>query len=208
MRTRTRCGNAQLPEPRAVCVVCTSTLQRTHTARPETSDELQLMSRQRIIFAAIFLICAGMMATAFFMQHVMGLEPCPLCMFQRVFVIAVGVVALVAALHDPRGIGRRIYAGLLAIGAMLGAGVATRHVYLQHLPPDQVPACGPGMEYMFSAFPFMEALEMVLGGSGECAEVSWMFLGLSIPGWTLIVFSIFAATGIWMAVRPPTATAT
>ena len=147
---------------------------------------------QRRLFAGVFVVSAALIGVALYMQHVMGLEPCPLCIFQRLFVMGIGAVALVAAIHDPARIGRRVYAALLAALALLGAGVAGRHVWLQGLPPDRVPECGPGLEYMLEAFPLLDTLEMVLTGSGECAEVSWDFLGLTIPGWTLIAFAAFA----------------
>ena len=159
------------------------------------------MNQTRLLFGAVFVLCAGLMGFAFFLEHVKNLEPCPLCLFQRLFFIAIGAVALVAALHGPGATGRRVYAALLAVLTVGGGGVATRHVWLQHLPADKVPECGPGLEYMLEAFPVMEMLQEVLGGSGECAEVSWRFLGLSIPEWTLIVFSGLLAFFLWMVFR-------
>ena len=131
-------------------------------------------------------ICAGMMAFALYAQHGLGLEPCPLCVFQRVAVILTGAVFLLAAAHDPDRFGARVYGLMIAIAAGAGAGVAARHVWLQNLPPDQVPECGPGLEYMLDVFPLMEAVDMVFAGSGECAEVSWRLLGLTMPTWVLI----------------------
>ena len=158
------------------------------------------MTSTRLIFGAVFLLCAGLMGFAFFLEHVRGLEPCPLCLFQRLFVIAVGAVALVAALHGPGAVVRRVYAWLIAALALGGGAVAARHVWLQYLPADEVPSCGPGLEYMLDAFPLMEVIEEVLGGSGECAEVSWLFLGLSIPEWTLILFIGLLLFSVWLAV--------
>lgn len=135
-----------------------------------------------------FLACAGLMAYALYAQHVLGLEPCPLCIFQRVAVIGTGVAFLVAALHGPLAGGRWVYALLAAGASGVGAGIAGRHVWLQSLPADQVPACGPGLDYMMEAFPLSQTLRMVFSGSGECAEVDWTFLGLSMPAWTLICF--------------------
>lgn len=155
---------------------------------------------QRWLFAGGFVLCAGLLATALYFQHVMGLEPCPLCIFQRMFVIALGLVTLAAAIHDPGRLWRRIYAGAVLVLALLGAGVAGRHVWLQHLPADQVPECGPGLEYMLQAFPLMQALEMVFKGSGECAEVQWTFIGLSIPEWTLLIFICIAAVAAYLLV--------
>lgn len=135
-----------------------------------------------------FLACVGLMAYALYAQHGLGLDPCPLCILQRLAVIATGIVFLIAGLHAPGGIGRWLYAGLAFLAAAIGAGIAGRHVWLQSLPPDQVPSCGPGYDYLMEAFPLSKALSMIFTGSGECAEVHWYFLGLSMPWWTLIAF--------------------
>lgn len=153
---------------------------------------------QRWLFAGGFALCAALLATALYFQHVMGLEPCPLCIFQRMFVIALGVVMLVAAIHDPGLLWRRVYGGAVLVLALFGVAVAGRHVWLQHLPPDRVPECGPGLEYMLQSFPFTQALEMVFRGSGECAEVQWTFVGLSIPEWTLVIFAGIAAAAVFL----------
>ena len=146
-----------------------------------------------------FLIAAALMAFALYLQHVQGEDPCPLCIFQRVVMIALGALFLVAALHHPGPRGQRMYAGLLALVALGGAAIAARHVWLQHLPPDQVPACGPGLSYILAAHPFLQALSVVLKGSGECAAVGWTFMGLSIPEWTLFWF---LALGLLGALQP------
>jgi disulfide bond formation protein DsbB len=151
---------------------------------------------QRRLFAAGVVFCLALIATALYFQHVMGLEPCPLCIFQRIFVAALGVVMLMAAIHNPGNLGRRVYGGLILVVSALGAGVAGRQVWLQSLPADQVPACGPGLEYILETFPLMDALKLVFEGSGECAEIQWTFLGLSIPGWTLIMFTALAVFGL------------
>ena len=158
------------------------------------------MSGQRLLFSLGVVACSALMAAALWFQHVEGLEPCPLCIFQRMFVIALGLVMLGAALHNPQTLGRRIYGALIVLIGVAGIVVAGRHVWLQNLPPDQVPECGPGLEYMFEAFPFAKALELVFKGSGECAEVQWTFLTLSIPSWTLIVFIAMTLAGAWIAV--------
>ena len=146
---------------------------------------------------AIAAVCAGLMGFALFAQHGLGLEPCPLCVFQRIGVIAVGVVALLAALQNPGLVGSRVYALLGLIAAGIGGAISARHAYLQSLPPDQVPACGPGLDYMLESFPFTEVLRKVFTGSGECAEVVWRFLGLSMPQWVLVWFVILGAGGLW-----------
>ena len=151
---------------------------------------------QRPLCLGAFLVCVVLMATALTMQHVMNLEPCPLCVFQRGFVIVLGIIALAAALQDPGVTGRRVYGVLIVVFGVLGLIVAGRHVWLQNLPADQVPECGPGLEYMLDAFPLTEALSLVFRGSGECADVQWVFLGLTIPGWTLVIFTGFTIFGL------------
>lgn len=147
---------------------------------------------------AAFFVCAGMMGFALFAQYVWLMQPCPLCIFQRIALIALGIAFLLAGIHAAGRTGRRIYAGLMAVAAMAGTGVAGRHVWLQNLPKDQVPACGPGLDFMFDTFPVLEALNMVLSGSGECAEVAWRFLGLTMPAWTLISFVALGGWGVWL----------
>lgn len=132
--------------------------------------------------------CLVATAFALYLQYGVGLEPCPLCILQRVAVFAAMGVLVVAILHNPARSGQRVYGGLGLLAALSGLGVAGRHVWLQHLPADQVPACGPGLNYMLDVFPFMDALSMVLRGSGECAEIDWTFLGLSLAEWTAFVF--------------------
>lgn len=141
--------------------------------------------------------CVALMAYALYAQYVLGLEPCPLCIFQRVAVISLGVSFLLAALHNPGATGRRVYAVLVAMAAAAGAGVSGRHLWLQTLPPEQVPACGPGLDYLLESFTLGEALKTVLSGSGECAQVDWRFLGLAMPGWVLISVVTLGVFGVW-----------
>ena len=147
---------------------------------------------------AAFIVCAAMMGFALFAQYVWLMEPCPLCIFQRVALIALGALFLLAGIHATGRIGSRVYAVLLGIAGLAGLGVAGRHVWLQNLPKDQVPACGPGLDFMLDTFPLLEVLDIVLSGSGECAEVSWRFLGLSMPAWTLISFVALGGWGAWL----------
>jgi len=142
------------------------------------------------------------MAYALYAQEVLGLHPCPLCVSQRIFVIAVGLVALVALIHNPaRILFRRIYAGLGMLAAVVGGAVAGRHVYIQNLPEDEVPACGPGLDYIFDTFPFFEAVTILFRGDGNCAEVDWQFVGLSMPAWVLIAFAGLFLVNAWQLVR-------
>lgn len=156
---------------------------------------------KRVLNLAGLVICAGMMSFALYAQHQLELEPCPLCILQRFAVIGLGIVFLLAALHNSSGFGRFLYSFLLLAVTTAGATVAGRHVWLQNIPADEVPACGPGLDYMWQNFPFAEMLNMVFKGSGECAEISWQFLGLSMPAWVLIGVVGLGTTGIWNNLR-------
>ncbi|MBT8083054.1 MAG: disulfide bond formation protein B, partial [Gammaproteobacteria bacterium] len=145
-----------------------------------------MLPSRRVLNLAGFLACAGMMGFALYAQYVLYLDPCPLCVFQRIATILVGVGFLVAALHNPGRIGARVYGVLIALFAAFGVGVAAWHVHLQGLPPDEVPGCGPGFEYIMENFALFDALSMIFQGSGECADVVWQFLGLSMPTWVVI----------------------
>src|SRR5687767_4379137 len=155
----------------------------------------------RTAFAFAALVVAALLGYAYYAQFELGLEPCPLCIFQRVAMIALFVVLLVAAVHAPRGRGRRVYGALAALAALSGAAIAGRHVWLQHLPPDQVPACGPGLGYLMDTFALGETLRKVFTGSGECAEIHWRFAGLSMPEWTLAFFVLFLAGSLYYGFR-------
>lgn len=157
----------------------------------------------RLVFFLVFVLCAGLLGVAFYMEHVMGLEPCPLCWLQRFGFMAAGLVGLVAALHGPGNIGTRIYGFLMLIGSGAGLAVAGRQLWLQSLPADQVPACGPSVDYMLDVLPWMEVLTTALKGTGDCAEVTWRFLGLSIPGWTAVFFTLVMIIGLVLMFRTP-----
>ena len=159
------------------------------------------MPGRRILNLGGFVACASLMAYALYAEHVLMLEPCPLCVFQRIAVILLGMLLLLAALHTPARGGRQVYAALIAVAAASGAVIAGRHVWLQHLPPEQVPACGPGLGYMIESFPLSEALRMVFTGSGECAVSDWAFLGLSMPAWVLISIVVIGGAGAWNNLR-------
>ena len=155
----------------------------------------------RTAFAICALVVALLVGYAYYAQFVLELDPCPLCIFQRIAMIAVLVVALAAAIHNPRGAGRRVYGALATLAALWGVAVAGRHVWLQHLPPDQVPACGPGLDYLLDTFPLSQTLRKVFTGSGECAEIHWRFAGLSMPEWTLICFVLLLAGALYYGFR-------
>lgn len=152
---------------------------------------------------SLFLASVCLIIIALIMQHLYEMEPCPLCITQRVFIIGAGLVALLAAAHNPKpnNILRKVYPLTAILLCIIGAGVSARHVWLQSLPPGDAPACGPGLQYMFEAFPLMEALELLFKGDGNCADVVWSFLGLSIPAWTLVAFIALIAANIWQCIH-------
>lgn len=159
-------------------------------------------SRFRLRFLLGFLACAGLIGYALYTQFYGGLLPCPLCIFQRVAFAALGLVFLIGGLHAPlTRAARRTYGGLAFLAALVGMAVAGNHVRLQHLPPDQVPACGPGLDYMLEAMPLTGVIRKVMTGSGECAEVDWSFLGLAMPAWSLIWFVLLGAWALYAAAR-------
>lgn len=164
--------------------------------------KLQSLSRRTVNFVGFF-ICVALLSFAYYKQFHTGLEPCPLCIFQRVGVIAVGLFFLVAAVHGPRELGARIYGVLISLAAIAGGAVSVRHIYLQHLPADQIPTCGPGLGYMFKMLPVADAIKMAFTGSGECAVVHWRFLGMSIPEWVLLAFTGLLVMALWNNLRAP-----
>jgi disulfide bond formation protein DsbB len=160
-----------------------------------------LMSR-RIGNLIGFLVCAGMLAFGYYLQFKVGLEPCPLCILQRLLLLATGVVFLAAAVHRPvHWLGAGFYAGAISLCAVTGAAISARHVWIQHLPEDQRPTCGPALDYMLSTFGPFGALGRVLRGSGECGVVDWTLLSFSIPEWTLAAFVALAIWAVFIALR-------
>lgn len=155
----------------------------------------------RAQFALGAACCAALLGYALYVQYQLFLDPCPLCVFQRIAFVGLGVVFLLGLLHGPGRSGRRAWSLLALVPAGAGVAIAGRHVWLQSLPPEEVPACGPGLDYMLDAFPLGEALSMVFSGSGECAEVDWSFLGLSMPAWTLAWYLLLAGWALWAGFR-------
>jgi disulfide bond formation protein DsbB len=149
---------------------------------------LIILPPRRVAYLLGFLVCAGLMGWALWLQFGMDLEPCPLCMFQRVALCLAGLVFLVAFIRNPRRGGATVAAILVLVFAGAGAALATRQVWLQTLPKDLVPSCGMGISYMLETLPFTEVIAKTLAGSGECAEKGWVFLNLSIAGWSLVFF--------------------
>jgi disulfide bond formation protein DsbB len=155
------------------------------------------LPNKRLLNLAGLLACAGMMGFALYAQHVLLLEPCPLCVFQRIATISLGIVFLAATLHNPGQTGARVYGVLVGLVAACGVSIASWHVYLQNLPADEVPSCGPGFEYIMENFALFDALDMIFQGSGECAEVVWRLLGLSMPSWVIIGLGGLGIVGVY-----------
>ena len=153
------------------------------------------MGSRRALNAVGLLICLGLLGYAWYAQTAMGLEPCPLCIFQRIGIAACGLLFLLATLQNPGRVAARVYGVLLLLAAALTVGVAARHLWIQHLPEGAVPACGASLNYLLDVFPLTEVIRKVLTGSGECARVTWRFLGLSMPGWVLIAALGLGALG-------------
>ncbi len=157
----------------------------------------------RLICSAVFLICAGLLSfSILYLQQTLYLDPCPLCILQRYAFILVGLVCLTAAIHNPADRGRRVYGALAAIFAITGGGVALRHSWLQWFPSGSTSCVASDLEYMLNTFPFADALPKIFAGTGECSEVKWTMLHLSIPEWALVWFALFALLGLSAALRP------
>ena len=154
------------------------------------------MSERRLLNAGGFAACAALLAYALYTQYYGGLEPCPLCIFQRIGVALLGLAFLGAALHNPQRGGRYVYAALFGIAALATAAVAARHVYVQHLPPGALPSCGAPLAMLLKFTPVLTVIRKVLTGSGECGEVNWRFLGLAMPAWVLLWALLLGAAGV------------
>lgn len=155
----------------------------------------------RIFYLIGALVVAGLMGFGFYLQYVKHQDPCPLCMVQRVIFIAIMASFILAMLHHPKKIGQWVYAGLIGVLSLSGIGVASRHIWLQHLPKDQVPACGPGLDYMLETLPMASVLKEVMHGSGECAAKGWTFLTVGIPEWSLLCYIGLGVWAVMIALR-------
>ncbi|HIO92737.1 MAG TPA: disulfide bond formation protein B [Leucothrix mucor] len=156
----------------------------------------------RPAFIIGFIITAIIMTTALFFQYGLGLEPCPLCVLQRIVVMTLGAIFLIGLLHNPNNsLVRRLYGQIVATASLAGLAVAGRHTWLQHLPADQAPECGAGLDYWIKTLPPSEVIEKIFQGTGECAEVVWTFASFSIPEWSLVVFAGFFLYGIKLLIK-------
>jgi disulfide bond formation protein DsbB len=157
--------------------------------------------KARTWFLLGFLSCFAMLAVGAYFQFVEEMEPCPLCISQRIAILITGITLLIAALHNPAQKGIQRYAVLGSVFALAGSAISARHVWLQNLPPEEVPECSPGLSYIFENFPLSETFKLMLSGTGECADVLWTFFGLSIPGWTFLAFIGLASLSLYQLIN-------
>jgi protein dithiol:quinone oxidoreductase len=144
-----------------------------------------------------FVVCAAMLTYAYHVQHQLRIEPCPLCIFQRIGIAFLGLILLFAGLHVPRRVGALVYGVLVAMASLTTAGVAARHLWIQHLPAGAVAACGASLQFLLKIFSLTEVITKVLTGSGECHEINWSMLGLSMPAWVLMAALGLGALGVY-----------
>ena len=155
----------------------------------------------RLVFAVTALLCAGLLAVGYYLQFVEHIEPCPMCIFQRLCYMAIVVITVIGSLHGPRRHGVQVYSVLTVLAALIGAAIAGRQVWLQHLPADRVPECGPGLDFMLEMYPLAEVIKKALRGTGECAVVDWTLLGWSIAEWSLLCFGVIVIAYVWFMWR-------
>lgn len=162
----------------------------------------------RPLYLLAFIVCVVLMTVALYLEYVVGLMPCPLCIIQRVLLILVGLVCLAALIHHPhsekpahRPTAARLYGAGVSFFALLGAAVAGRQVWLQHQPSDQLPSCLPSLDYMIDVLPLQDIMHMLFSGTADCAKVDWTFLGLSIAEGTLLAFIAFTLFGLTQLLR-------
>lgn len=160
------------------------------------------VNNDRFLFALPAFACAGLLAFGYYLQYFQDQDPCPLCLVQRGFYFLLVLIFIAAALHNPpKRLAKSIYCIAALVVALGGGGVAARQVWLQHLPADKVPACGPDLFFMLKNLPLQRTFEKLFAGSGQCAEVNWKLLGLSIAEWSLAWFAALALYALWLAFR-------
>lgn len=164
---------------------------------------MSLLRNFRLMCGAVVLACSGLLAFAiFYLQGQLYLDPCPMCVLQRYFFIAIGLVALTAAIHNPDQKGRRVYGGGAALLALGGAAVAAQHTWVQYFPPETAGCATGDLHYLINTFSLAQALPKIFAGSGECSQVHWRLLALSIPEWALVCFVMIAILGTFVALKP------
>ena len=161
-----------------------------------------MFSYRSLAFIGLLTCIASMLFAVLYLENILFLDPCPLCILDRVVIIALGVVFLLALLHGPRTIFTKVYGFLGIVLSSIGIALASRHIWLQNLPKDQVPECGPDLYYMLDTLPLFDVLKKTLTGSGSCAEISWTFANLTIPEQTLILFVFLLILSVIQTLRP------
>jgi protein dithiol:quinone oxidoreductase len=157
----------------------------------------------RLACSVIFLACVSLLVYAiYYLQGKLYLDPCPMCILQRYCFIAVGLVALAGAIHDPDFKGRRWYGAFIGLFSLAGIGVAVRHIWVQHFPPPGGGCAAGDLDYLINTFSLAQALPKIFAGTGECSEVKWRFLTLSIPEWALVWFVALAVFGLFAVLKP------
>jgi disulfide bond formation protein DsbB len=156
------------------------------------------MANEKKIDFLIFIACIILLGIAYFMQYIMGLSPCYLCITQRFFIAIIGLFSLLAFIHNK---GPKIYGLIVAFSALIGGYFASKQLWLQSLPPEKIPACGPPVDYLFDSFNVSEAIKILIQGDGNCAAVQWTFIGISIPGWSLICFIAIVILSVLKIIR-------
>lgn len=146
----------------------------------------------RLIYSLASFFSLSLVAFSFYLQYYQALEPCPLCIIQRWLIGLLGLLCLISIVYRSR-----FYGGLITFVALMGTGSALRKIWLEHLPSDQVPPCGPGLDYMLNYLPFEQTLKILLMGSGDCSNIEWHFLSLSLSQWALLSFLVFLGLGLW-----------
>jgi len=149
------------------------------------NNPLSTLSRRSLNLLGFF-VCIALVAYALYTQYYQYLDPCNLCIFQRMAFIALGLVFLLAAMHNPKGFGNKVYGVLGLIAGGTGIAIAGRHVWLQQNPPEGIPSCGGDLNSLMEMFPFRKVVEIVFSGSGDCTTIDWQFLGLTMPAWSLV----------------------
>jgi disulfide bond formation protein DsbB len=140
------------------------------------------------MFLGVFIASASLLAAAYYFEYVLFLDPCPLCIMQRIAVLMVGLVGLSGFIFASSAVSQKVHSVLMFLSGVFGIAVAGRHVWIQNLPADQIPTCGPSLEYMVDTLPWAEVLTVMLRGNGNCADAQWAFMGLSMPLWVLLWF--------------------
>ena len=149
------------------------------------------------------LVCiASLLFAVFYLERVLYLDPCPLCILDRVVLVALGLVFAIALAHNPGPAFSRVYGLLASALSLTGVGLAARHIWLQALPADEVPACGPDLYFMLETLPVLDTIRNILMGSGSCAEIQWTLAGLTLPQQTLLLFAGLLALSVILTLKP------